>query len=271
VRVALLSGSTFTDITVAGDVHLTGSGAVVVDNGVLYLNSARDRYLQWSAGTGQYILGSNADLVTSAGRTFYHTANIGSASVSHATSADSATTATTASTASAISDGAVSTTAKLVDGVVATAKLADGAVTNVKIADNVIQAGKIAPGTLTDAQFATANKDGAAGLASLRTLGAGALQAAAGTHVHSLSGTYSGGAPDPKNPTTGFAPSLTMIYGSDGTVAMLVGTGTALTAKTGAATFLSSGSNNVANGFQVQIANAGPNQSGVSYQWVSFR
>lgn len=59
-----------------------------------------------------------------------------------------------------LADGAVSTTAKLADGVVTSAKIADG--------------------TITDTDVAAANKDGTAGTPSLRTLGTGALQATAG-------------------------------------------------------------------------------------------
>ena len=57
---------------------------------------------------------------------------------------------------------------------VGTPELADGAVTSVKIAD----------GTITDTDVAAANKDGAAGTPSMRTLGTGATQAAAGNHTH---------------------------------------------------------------------------------------
>lgn len=42
----------------------------------------------------------------------------------------------------------------------------------------------IAAGAVTDAEVAAANKDGVAGTASLRTLGTGAQQAAAGNHAH---------------------------------------------------------------------------------------
>ena len=48
------------------------------------------------------------------------------------------------------------------------------------IATGVIVAADLANGTLTDVQVATANKDGIAGTPSLRTLGVGAQQAAAG-------------------------------------------------------------------------------------------
>lgn len=63
----------------------------------------------------------------------------------------------------------------------------DGSVTGgaagagVKIAAATITAANIANGTITDTQIAAANKDGAAGTASLRTLGTGAQQAVSGT------------------------------------------------------------------------------------------
>lgn len=47
---------------------------------------------------------------------------------------------------------------------------------------------KVADGGITDTQVAAANKDGSAGVASMRTLGTGAAQAAAGNHNHD--GTY---------------------------------------------------------------------------------
>lgn len=51
----------------------------------------------------------------------------------------------------------------------------------VKIVANTITAANIANATITDVQVAAANKDGAAGTASLRTLGFGAAQALSGT------------------------------------------------------------------------------------------
>src|SRR3982751_6486240 len=48
---------------------------------------------------------------------------------------------------------------------------------------------------ITDTDVAAANKDGAAGTASMRTLGTGATQAAAGNHTHAhsaLTGLTSG-------------------------------------------------------------------------------
>jgi hypothetical protein len=46
----------------------------------------------------------------------------------------------------------------------------------------------IPTGFITDTLIATANKDGIAGTPSLRTLGTGSLQAAAGDHIHVISG-----------------------------------------------------------------------------------
>lgn len=57
-------------------------------------------------------------------------------------------------------------------------------VTTAKIADLAVTDAKIANGTITDGSVAAANKDGAANKASMRTLGTGAQQAAAGNHTH---------------------------------------------------------------------------------------
>lgn len=58
-------------------------------------------------------------------------------------------------------------------------KVAQG-VTETVLADSSVTSAKIADGTITDVDVAAANKDGIAGTASLRTLGTGAQQAAAG-------------------------------------------------------------------------------------------
>jgi hypothetical protein len=67
--------------------------------------------------------------------------------------------------------------AQISAGAVGTSELADGSVTGGTAGAGV----KIAAATITDANVATANKDGAAGTASLRTLGTGAQQAVSGT------------------------------------------------------------------------------------------
>lgn len=63
---------------------------------------------------------------------------------------------------------------------------------------------QVKDGDLTDADIATANKDGAAGTASMRTLGTGATQAAAGNHNHSggvISGLSEFSLPFSQSPT----------------------------------------------------------------------
>lgn len=62
--------------------------------------------------------------------------------------------------------------------------IVDGSVTTAKLADLAVTAAKIAAGTITDTQVAAANKDGPAATPGMRTIGSGALQAAAGSHSH---------------------------------------------------------------------------------------
>ena len=59
-----------------------------------------------------------------------------------------------------------------------------GSYPNPTVAAGAITSAKIAANTITDSNVASANKDGTAGTASLRTLGTGATQAAAGNHTH---------------------------------------------------------------------------------------
>lgn len=77
---------------------------------------------------------------------------------------------TTAGQVVQATDARLSDTRTPTDNSVSTAKIQDGAVTAIKISDGVI----------TDAKIAAANKDGLAAVASMRTLGTGAQQAAAG-------------------------------------------------------------------------------------------
>lgn len=117
------------------------------------------------------IVGS-ADFATNAGLLNSHADTYFLARANHtgtqlaATISDLATAVAllTAASANAIADGAVSTTAKL--------------------ANLVVTAAKMANSTITDTQVATANKDGVAGTASMRTLGTSSTQASAGNHTH---------------------------------------------------------------------------------------
>jgi hypothetical protein len=71
-------------------------------------------------------------------------------------------------------------------------------VTGLQVGDGSIKNIDIADSTITDVKIASANKDGAAGTPSMRTLGTGALQSAAGNHTHA--GVYQ---PIMTNPVTG--------------------------------------------------------------------
>lgn len=67
-----------------------------------------------------------------------------------------------------------------VKGIVQLAGDLAGTAASPQIAANAVGAAEIADGTITDTEIAAANKDGAVGVASMRTIGAGALQAMAG-------------------------------------------------------------------------------------------
>lgn len=74
----------------------------------------------------------------------------------------------------------VITSANIQDGTIVDADLAADTLTARVIAAGAVGASEIADGTITDVEVASANKDGTAGTASLRTLGTGSQQAAAG-------------------------------------------------------------------------------------------
>lgn len=71
-------------------------------------------------------------------------------------------------------------TKQLKNGAVTTKKLAKGAVTTKKLATGAVTTQQLANGAVTAANVAAANQDGSASTPSLRTLGTGATEAAAG-------------------------------------------------------------------------------------------
>ncbi len=78
-----------------------------------------------------------------------------------------------------IADDAVGS-AEIADDAVEFGQIADDAVGTAEIADDAVGSDQIANGSITDADVAAANIDGTAATPSLRTLGTGAGQAAAG-------------------------------------------------------------------------------------------
>jgi len=70
-----------------------------------------------------------------------------------------------------------------------------GSITTAALGAQIVTAAAIANGTITDVQVAAANKDGATGTASLRTLGTGALQAASGADGRFISAGFSSARP----------------------------------------------------------------------------
>jgi len=88
------------------------------------------------------------------------------------------------------------------DGLSGGGTLANDITLNVNVDNSSIEISsdslRVKPGGLTDAHIAAANKDGAANVPSMRTLGTGSNQAAAGDHTHSnyakfYAATLSGG------------------------------------------------------------------------------
>jgi hypothetical protein len=223
------------------------NGSIIADSTALIAQAHGNTFLVLNADGSVQMLNASPSGLLINGSLAITTVTIGAQTVAAAgtaTTATSATTATTATTANAIADGAVSTTAKLANSIV------------------------------TDAKVATANKDGTTTTPSMRTLGTGAAQAAAGHHSHTAGGTYTGqgaGINAAYDITvSAFTPVFTVITGStDDSSFLLVGTADAIGNTAGLAA-LCTGTKNGTNKFHVDVAHGGPNQSGVSYTWQAF-
>lgn len=166
---------------------------------------------------------------------------------------DGAITSAKLSGTISVADGSI-TTAKLADNAVTTAKIqnlavtdakvANSSITGAKLADNSVTAAKIGAGqislnkmasnsvstsqivdeSVTDGKIAAANKDGAAGTPSLRTLGTSGNQALPGNHFSTTNQRA------PQSPE----PSLRIIRGSiNGDGAIAYGAGFTITKNAG--------------------------------------
>jgi hypothetical protein len=167
-----------------------------------------------------------------------------------ATSATVATSATQANVALGVADGAIATTAKLADSIVTSAKIVDG--------------------TIVDGDVAAANKDGASATPSLRTLGTGAAQAAAGNHGHTTSanGTYTGNGGGSRviSSALGFSPKLVIVTHSALTATMIRDNNFRAVVDAGSTNLIGVGSCD-ANGFTVPST---LNANTVAYTWSAF-
>lgn len=210
----------------------------------------------WDAAHDGSGSGLDADLLDAQDGTYYlarahHTGTQLAATISDLATAVGLLTAAAANT---IADGAVSTTAKMADSVVTSAKVLDG--------------------TLTDADVNAANKDGATGTASMRTLGTGSAQAAAGNHTHLANtrintGSYTGNAGSRSVTGLGFSPRIIVALDSTVSALVLMFNGVTMTFASGSVS--SGGTYSVdPDGFSFTNAASGANTLSHAYSYVAI-
>jgi hypothetical protein len=168
------------------------------------------------------------------------------------------------------------TTAKIADLQVTGAKIADATITAGKIGNGQITGTQIQDGSITDTDIHPANKDGVAGANSMRTLGSGAQQAAAGNHGHTsmaklASGTYTGdGAGTRAISGLGFTPKYVFVQKTSisNTSGILAGHDMTVFLNASSVQY-SSGNSLDADGFTLQ-ATSGFNVNTATYLWVAM-
>lgn len=150
--------------------------------------------------------------------------------------------------------------------------IATGAVdTTSKIANGIVTDAKIHASGLTDAAIAAANKNGVAGIYSMRRLGTGSTDAAAGNHTHATSAnnTYTGtggGSPRVIANALDFSPKMVVVTEPSATHIMIRDNVFRHMANAGPIGSDTGGSCD-ANGFTVPPS---VNTLGVAYTWSAF-
>jgi hypothetical protein len=247
-----------------GSVHVFETPKLEVHNDLqVYRASATTTgYVILGSDTGHFIGFDGTNVVTEGG-TVITTGNDGTlCNAATAASATTATTATSATTATTATSATTATTATSATTATTANAIADGAVSS---------AGKISDGIITLGKMHSSASDASAGTPSLRSLGTGANNAAAGNHTHgtiSGSGTYTGNGGGARTITgsLGFQPRLVVVSWSAGAYMMNAsGVWHGGSDSTPWGTF--SGGSIDANGFTVP---SGLNISPTAYTWSAF-
>ncbi len=141
-------------------------------------------------------------------------------------------------------------------------------------------ANSVAAGSVSDVGIGAANKDGVAGTPCMRTLGAGATQAAAGNHTHTAAtittnGSYVGDGTNNRNVALGASGAKLAVIGmsgaSYGTQGVVTPGGTMATNINGGTTSAVSDTTDTISGSNMIVsATSNLNNSGYTYYWVAY-